>query len=438
MYVSIRDRPGSGRRPGPHAVVARVSTTVVLLGVVSLLTDVSSEMVSSVLPLYLTAQVGLTMTAYGFLDGVYQGVSAAVRIAGGYAGDRSSRPKWVAAIGYGVSALSRIAMLPVQGLAAITAVITADRLGKGLRTAPRDALIAASSDPATLGRSFGVHRALDTAGAALGPLLAFGLLAGVPGSYDSIFVVSFAFAAVGLAVLVLFVPNPLTATEGRRAGLRRLGRELTSPRLRRPLLAAGLLGLLTVGDGFLYLTLQDRDDFAARWFPLLYVGTNVAYLVLAVPLGRLADRVGRARVLVGGHLALLGCYLLAAGPSGGLAATVVVLLLLGTFYASTDGVLAALISRLVPAEVRGSGIAAAQTVVAAARFVASLAFGLAWDATGPGRALVVAAMLLAVVLPGAAWLLRGVEAGADPNGAGTPDTADRSPADRTPDGGVPA
>src|SRR5688572_10580379 len=137
-------------------------------------------MVNAVLPLYLTATVGLGVLAYGFLDGLYQGVSALVRIAGGYVGDRHVRPKWVASAGYAVSALSRIAMLPAQGFAAITGVITADRLGKGLRTAPRDALIAGNSDPSMLGRSFGVHRALDTAGAAAGPLIAFALLWAVP------------------------------------------------------------------------------------------------------------------------------------------------------------------------------------------------------------------------------------------------------------------
>ncbi|MCM4084877.1 MFS transporter [Paractinoplanes hotanensis] len=408
MYVTLRDRPGAGQAPATGRVVRRVSSTVVLLGTVSLLTDVSSEMVASVLPLYLTAVVGLSPVAYGFLDGVYQGVSAFVRIAGGYAGDRGGRPKWVAVFGYGVSAISRIAMLPAVGFAAITAVVTGDRLGKGLRTAPRDALIAEASDPSMLGRSFGVHRALDTVGAALGPLVAFALLAAVPGSYDSIFVVSFAFALAGLAVLVLFVPDLRTAAGTARVGLRRALREVSGRRLRRPLLAAGLLGLLTVGDGFLYLSLQERDDFAAIYFPLLYVGTNVAYLALAVPLGRLSDRVGRGRVLVAGHGALLACYLLAALPAGGAGLTVVVLLLLGVFYAATDGVLPALISRLVPGETRGSGIAAAQTVVALARFASSVLFGLLWALQGPSRSLVVFAVLLTAAVPVAAWLLRGI------------------------------
>jgi MFS family permease len=408
VYVSLRDRPGADQAPGTGRVVRRVSSTVLLLGVVSLLTDVSSEMVASVLPLYLTAVVGLSPVAYGFLDGMYQGVSAFVRIAGGYAGDRGGHPKWVAVLGYGASALSRIAMLPAAGFAAITAVITGDRLGKGLRTAPRDALIAEASDPSMLGRSFGVHRMLDTIGAALGPLVAFALLAGVPGSYDSIFVVSFAFALAGLAVLVLFVPDLRTAAGAARIGLRRAMREVGGRRLRKPLLAAGLLGLLTVGDGFLYLSLQERDDFAAIYFPLLYVGTNIAYLSLAVPLGRLSDRVGRGKVLVAGHGALLACYLLAALPAGGAGLTVVVLLLLGVFYAATDGVLPALISRLVPGEARGSGIAAAQTVVALARFASSVLFGLMWSLQGPARSLLLFAAVLAAAIPVAAWLLRGI------------------------------
>ncbi|MFV2083724.1 MFS transporter [Micromonospora sp. LOL_021] len=409
MYVTLRDRPGADSGSPGRAVGRRVSGTVLLLGTVSLLTDVSSEMVASVLPLYLTAVVGLSPVAYGFLDGVYQGVSALVRIAGGYAGDRGGHPKWVAVVGYGASALSRIAMVPAQGFAAITAVITTDRLGKGLRTAPRDALIAASSDPALLGRAFGVHRALDTFGAALGPLVAFALLAAVPGSYDSVFLVSFAFAVVGVAVLVLFVPNLSTTVGAVRFGVRRMVAEVTGARLRRPLLAAGLLGLSTVGDGFLYLTLQDRDDFAALYFPLLFVGTNVAYLLLAVPMGRLADRVGRAKVMVAGHGALLVCYLLAAAPAGGVGLTVAVLLLLGVFYAATDGVLPALVARLVPAPARGSGIAAAQTVVVLTRFVSSIAFGLLWSVTGPAGAVLIFAAVLAGGIPVAWWLLRGVD-----------------------------
>ncbi|GIH11007.1 MFS transporter [Rhizocola hellebori] len=409
MYVSVRDRPGGQAPPAAGSALRRVAPTVLLLGVVSLLTDVSSEMVTAILPIYLTAQVGLGILAYGFIDGIYQGVSALVRIAGGYAGDRSNRPKWIATAGYGISALSRIALLPAQGFLAITAVITADRLGKGLRTAPRDALIADASEPSMLGRAFGVHRALDTIGATIGPIVAFALLAAVPGGYSPIFVVSFAFAIVGVAVIVLFVPNRRTGGVPSTLRLAGLFRAISAKKLRGPLLASALLGVLTIGDGFLYLSLQQRDNLAASFFPLLFVGTNVAYLALAVPLGRLSDRVGRAKVLVGGHLALLAVYLTAGGPLGGTIPTVVTLLLLGTFYAATDGVLPALVTRLVPEEARGSGIAAAQTVVALSRFGASVGFGALWASVGRSQALLTVACLLVVALPAAAWLLRSRE-----------------------------
>ncbi|MGS2616997.1 MFS transporter [Micromonospora sp. LZ34] len=406
MYVSVRDHPGADPAVGTGGKLPRVGATVVLLGIVSLLTDVSSEMIAAVLPLYLTAELGLGLLAYGVVDGLYQGASALVRIFGGYLGDRSHRPKWVATAGYALSAASRLAMLPAHGLAAVTAVVTADRMGKGLRTAPRDALIAEASDPRTLGRSFGVHRTLDTIGAAAGPLVAFSLLWIVPGGYSAVFVASFAFAVLGVAVMVLFVPDRRSRPTG-SLPVRRVLREVTGPGLRRPLIAAGVLGLCTIGDGFIYLSLQARDQFAASYFPLLFVGTNVAYLALAIPLGRLADRLGRSRVFVGGHLALLVAYLVAGGPLGGLAATVAALVLLGTFYAATDGVLAALVSPMVAGDARGSGIAAAQTVVVLARFGGALAFGSLWQLLGRQEALHLLAGLLMAAVVVAAWLLSG-------------------------------
>ena len=166
-------------------------------------------------------------------------------------------------------------------------------------------------------------------------------------------------------------------------------RLLREPGLGRLLVAAGILGLLTVGDGFIYLVLQDRDSFAVQWFPLLYVGTNVVFLILAIPLGRLADRWGKARVFIAGHVALLACYLLAAAPVGGLGPTLACLVLLGAFYAATDGVLAALASQLTPPDKLATGLGAAQTVVALSRMTASVGFGVLWFALGPAVAMVV-------------------------------------------------
>lgn len=418
------------RKTRRSRVAPRVSSTVVTLGVVSLLTDVSSEAVAAVLPLYITASLGLTTVAYGFVDGLMQGASALVRVAGGWAADRGDHPKWVAVAGYGLSALTRVGLLLASGFAAVAALVAIDRVGKGVRTAPRDAMIAASSDPRSLARSFGTHRALDTAGAALGPLLAFVVLWAIPDGYTTVFVISLGAAVLGLGALVLLVPDvrPRRAAwldrhqtrEGRGlpkckgctcdalGGLRPAERPfswsfLRDGATRRLLIVASVLGLLTVGDGFVYLALQDRDGFATQWFPLLYVGTNAAYMLLATPAGRLADRFGRGRVLVWGHGLLVLAYLCAALPLGGAGTTVLALVLLGAFYAATDGVLAALAGTLVAVPVRATAIGTAQTVVAVARMVASAGFGVLWFAVGREGALLVVAVVLAAAVP-AAWI----------------------------------
>lgn len=426
MYISLSDHPkdpvpddeasnGAVRVPQKPGTGARVSAVVVALGVVSLLTDISSESVSAVLPLYITGVIGLSTIAFGFIDGIYQGISALVRIAGGWAADRGDQPKWIAFFGYAVSAIARIGLLFATSFAAITAVLAVDRLGKGVRTAPRDALVAASSAPGNLGRSFGVHRMLDTIGAALGPLIAFLILLAIPEGYSTVFVVSLAFAVIGVAVLGILVPNKRPRAERAGAGAPRTPfrwKDLTDPRLRRLLVAAALLGVLTIGDGFIYLVLQSRDAFAAQWFPLLYVGTNIVFLSLAVPLGRLADRLGRPKVFVAGYLALLGAYLSAALPVAGIGVTLLCLLLLGTFYAATDGVLSALATQFTPASSTASGIAAAQTVVALARLLASTGFGFLWFFAGRGPAVLIVAVALAVAIPVAALLLHPRNAGA--------------------------
>jgi MFS family permease len=423
MYVTLRGTP-KGAAEGSRAKLRRkVPPAVLAFGVVSMLTDISSESVAAVLPLYVTAVLGMGPLAYGFFDGIYQGVSAAVRILGGWWADSTRRPKWVAFVGYSASAVSRVAMLFATGFGAITAVITTDRLGKGLRTGPRDALIATASDPADLGRNFGVHRALDTLGALIGPLIAFAVLAAVPfglGGFHSVFVFSAAFAILGLVVLAVAVPDlrakePVSpapdpagtphASPARRRIALRLS-DLSRPELRRVLVVAGLLGLVTVGDGFIYLALSDRGSVAATYFPLLFVGTNFAYLALAIPMGKLADRIGRGAVFLGGHALLLGVYALTASKIGGIGSLVVVLLLLGTFYAATDGVLSALTTQTVPEESRASGIAAAQTVVALSRFVSSIAFGLMWQLAGRTEALWVMGAALTVALVGATWFMR--------------------------------
>ncbi|WP_327174314.1 MFS transporter [Streptomyces sp. NBC_01335] len=428
MYVadSRATRAGSAERAaGPGEEPARrrvaVAPTVLALGTVSLITDVSSEMVTAVLPLYLVAGLGLSPLGFGLLDGVYNGFSALVRLVGGHFADRGGgRHKLVAVFGYGISALCKPLLVMVHTLTPIGLVLAADRTGKGLRTAPRDAMISLSSPPEARGRAFGVHRAMDTAGALLGPFAAFLILRATVDGYDAVFTVSFCVAVAGVLVLVLFVPskplapsNPLAppgtlapsgtgaspaakTAEPPRPTLRAALALLRHRRIRRIAVCALLLGLATVSDSFVYLLLQHRLGVPDRWFALMPVGTAAAFLLLALPLGRLADRVGAWQVFLAGHVALLGAYALLLSSWHGAALPYVVLVLHGAFYAATDGVLMAAASQSVPEELRSSGLALIQTGQAFARFACSLAFGAAWTAWGDRTALLAAAVALAV------------------------------------------
>ncbi|MCG7209439.1 MFS transporter [Streptomyces arenae] len=441
-----------------------IAPTVLALGTVSLITDVSSEMVTAVLPLYLVAGLGLSPLGFGLLDGVYNGFSAVVRLVGGHLADRGGgRHKWVAGAGYALSALCKPLLLVAHTLTPIGLVLAADRTGKGLRTAPRDALISLSSTPETRGRAFGVHRAMDTAGALLGPLAAFLILRATVDGYDAVFTVSFCVATIGVLVLALFVPGDVggrrpaesvrdgrqgtaaarrapdgthgtgtagpvadgthetgtagsvaggthgagsvgpgpgeahgAGAAGARAGVGAAVGLLGRRDLRRICVCALLLGLATVSDSFVYLLLQRRLGVPDRWFALLPLGTAAAFLLLAVPLGRLADHWGRWRVFLAGHAALLLAYILLLTSWHGTALPYAVLALHGTFYAATDGVLMAVASDSVPQELRSSGLALVQTGQAGARFACSLAFGAAWTLWGDRTALLLSTVALAV------------------------------------------
>jgi MFS family permease len=394
----------------------RVSRTVLLLGLCSLLTDISSEMVATVLPLYLVTTLGFSPFQYGIVDGLYQGAAAFVRLVGGYVGDRRRRHKGVATLGYGLSMVCKLALAAVgNAFGAITAVIVVDRAGKGLRTAPRDAMISLSSRPQDLGTSFGVHRALDTTGALLGPLIAFGLLAIAPLAFDMLFVVSFCFAVAGVGVLVLLVREPARAEAAdapppEPVRLRAAFALLRGTRFRALFVAATALGLATTSDGFIYLTLQRELDLDPTLFPLLFTGTALTFMLLAAPVGRLADRVGRGRVMLGGYALLLAVYAVLLGPSTGVAGMLVALFMLGAYYAATDGVLMAFGAGHVPEDLRGSGLALLGTAVSASRLLASVVFGALWTLLGIQTALAVFAGGLVVAIVVAAVALRGSHA----------------------------
>jgi MFS family permease len=237
----------------------------------------------------------------------------------------------------------------------------------------------------------------------IGPLLAFCLLAVSPLAFHSIFLISFALAVAGVALLATFVEPPATADDhdapaeaqslGGAVGLVKI------PRFRRLLIAGGALSLATASDAFIFLVLQEQLDLGTSLFPLLFVGSSSVYMLLAVPMGRLADRIGRGRVFLGGYGLLLGVYATVLSPVAGLPVLIVALGLLGAYYAATDGVLMALGSVIVPPERRGSGLALLGTVTSVARLLASLVFGAVWTIWGAQTAL--ATFSVALVAAGA-------------------------------------
>jgi MFS family permease len=405
MYTLIRESLSAVKhndaRPA-RSIARSVTPTVILLGLTSFFTDISSEMVMAVLPLYFIGQLSLTPVHYGVIDGLYQGASAPMRLMGAYAADRWQRHKEIATVGYGLSTVSRLGILIAGGLwLPVTGFLLLDRAGKGIRTAPRDALISLNSSSPSMGFSFGIHRAFDTCGALVGPLVAFGLLQLAPNAFSMIFVVSFCFGVIGLAVIGLLVrgqDQAVTRLETPPSAREAIGL-LANPRFLSLTLVAGALALFTISDGFLYLVLQRRLDLDIGLFPLLYIGTACAYLVAAIPAGWLADKVGRGRVFAGGYVLLLICYTALLRPVSSPLEIAFYLALLGGYYAATDGVLMAIASVRLPEALRASGLALITTTTGLGRLAGSVMFSLVWTWQGSETAiaLMLAGLLMATL-----------------------------------------
>ena len=398
-----------------RALLRQVDPVVWRLGIVSFLTDVSSEMVNSALPAYLMLYLHLTPVQFGAIDGVYNGLAVAVlSLFAGLVADRTRRPKYVAVLGYALSAVCKLFLAAAGAWVSILAVVWVDRVGKGIRTAPRDTMISLATPPPVLATAFSVHRTLDAGGSLLGPVVAFGLLTVMVDRYDLLWTVSFGFALVGVVFLLMLVkpkrqPAPVTrpesvSTAAPGSGWRGLARG------RFPILAlcGFLLAATTVSDGFIYLQLQKSSHLAVGLFPLFYFVTACFYVAFSIPSGILADRIGRLPVLLCGYAALIGVYALvgseAASSPGGLG---LCLLLFGFFYAATEGVLTAMASALIAPELRASGLASLATAVALGKAVSSILFGWLWESQGTGWSMTLFAGLLVPVVAFIGWSLGG-------------------------------
>ena len=362
-------------------------------------------MVSSILPAYLFVHLQLSPVQFGLVDGLYQGVTAVARLGSGIVADRWRGYKLLAAIGYGLSAVCKLGLLASGSAWSVFAtILSVDRVGKGIRTAPRDAIISLSVPRGAMASAFGIHRALDTTGAMIGPLLAFLVLRWIADGYDVIFVISLALALIGVAALVLFVDTTAMREAAVDDPPPAPGGRWWSARFVSIAVLAGILGLATISDAFIYLSLQRKLGFDASYLPLLFVATPAVYLTLAIPLGRVADRIGRAWVILGGYAALLLLYVILSSAGSSLATIVICVFLLGTFYAMTDGVFAALASSELPAERRATGLAIVSTSNDVGRLVSSIFFGWIWSRSTPAAAagyfipLLLAALLAAIVV----------------------------------------
>jgi MFS family permease len=385
--------PPAGDRPSTPAAAAGpfagLTRNVVALGAVSLLTDVSSEMIVPVLPLFVTATLGASVASMGMIEGVAECTASVLRLGSGWLSDRIGRRKPFIAFGYGLSAAAKGALALAASWPAVLGLRFADRVGKGLRNPPRDALIADSVAAGVRGRAFGFHRAMDTLGAAIGPLAAFALLRGRPADLRRVFAWSVVPATLALVVIAAFVRAPRRAPTERRS----LGREwgaLGGP-FRRFLAADAVFQLGNSSMAFVLLKTR-AVGFGPGQVALVYCGYNIVYALLSLPAGVLSDRIGRRPLLIAGYALYAAVYALLAVTSSR-AGVVAAFLLYGVQSALMDGQQRSLLADLVPADRRATAYGAYYTVVGAALLPASVIAGLAWQRFGPAATFGIAAAL---------------------------------------------
>lgn len=363
-----------------------------MMGLVSLLTDASSEMVYPVLPLFLTNVLGAPVAAVGLIESLAEAAASFMKMGSGWLSDHLGRRKPLIALGYGLSNLAKPVLALTAGWPAVLALRVLDRLGKGVRTAPRDALIAESTTPEERGRSFGVHRALDTLGAAIGPFVAWAVLHNDAGAYRTIFIIS---ALPGLLAILLVLAAVRDTGRRREAGNVPV---VSFKGFSRPLIAftavSFVFGLANSSDAMLILRAQDVGASPAL-IPLMYVVFNLVGALLAGPLGARSDRVGRRRLLVFGFagyaLVYLGFALAGSAPAPwGLFA------LYGVPYAATEGMTRAYVVDLAGPGRRATVLGAYTFVLGLAALPASTAAGLLWDHVSHAAPFAVSAALMAV------------------------------------------
>lgn len=364
---------------------------IILLGLTSFFSDISSEMVYPLIPLYLTTAFGATPALVGIIEGIAESLASLLKVFSGYITDKKNNKKPVAFCGYATGLIYKLALLLAASWAGILAARVIDRLGKGIRTAPRDVLVSESADKTMMGRAFGIHKALDMAGSAVGILIAYLLLSNSAGSFDykNLFIVSIIPAVIGLGVM-LFVKEKKQSRVQERERFWKHIKEL-SGNLKLYLLVAFIFTLGNSSNTFLLLRAKDVG-FNDVNVVLLYFLYNITAAILSVPFGRLSDKIGRKKVLVAGYLVFAAAYAGFAFVKSS-AVLVGIFILYGFYTAMTAGVERALIAEVSPPQLKGTMLGLHATIVGIALLPASVIAGFLWNLLGASAPFLLGASL---------------------------------------------
>lgn len=368
--------------------MARIPRNVWAATITSFLTDVSSEMILNLVPLFLANVLGVSTAVIGLIDGVAETTASLLKAASGWFSDRIGGRKWLAVSGYGLSSLAKPFLYIVTSWYGVLAVRFADRVGKGIRTAPRDALIADSIDEKSRGLAFGLHRAGDTAGAMTGLIIALLVVLGTQSQALSLNRETFQ-RLVLLGIIPGFVAVVILALWARDVRSKRPAQSADKPRLRLSAMSKEfrfflvVIAVFTLGnssDSFLILRAQERGLNVAGVMGML-ITFNLVYAVFAGPLGALSDRVGRYRLIVGGWSVYAVLYLAFAFAAEAWQIWAIYAFY-GLYYAAVEGTAKALVADLIPSEQRGTAYGYYNAVVGLMALPASLLAGILWQGIG--------------------------------------------------------
>lgn len=375
--------------------------SVVALGFVSLAMDLSSEMIHALLPLFMVGTLGLSVATVGLIDGIAEAAASITKVFSGWLSDKLGRRKPLILVGYGLAALSKPLFPLASGALPVLAARFADRIGKGIRGAPRDALIADSTPAAIRGRAFGLRQSMDTAGAFAGPLLAIGLMLLLANDVRAVFWIAVIPAAVAVGIVLFAVDEPAAAGSDRARKPLRIA-ELK--RLDRAYWAVVVIGLLFTLARFseAFLILKASDEGLPLWLaPAVLVVMNLVYSASAYPAGIASDRLGTRGLLLASLAALAAADLILAFAPG-LVAAFAAIALWGLHMGLSQGLFSRLVVDRAPAALRGSAFGLFNLAAGIAMLAASATAGLLWEVFGPAATFLASAgfaLAAAVALP---------------------------------------